>query len=112
MKLLATILSLTVMGTAAADFAIVNETGRSFEAVYFTAGSNKDWDGNILGNGKPLAAGGRFTVKFRKGANSEEWDLKIVDDEGLAVTFRGVKLDGHEKLTLKEAGGKITAEIE
>jgi len=38
--------------------------------------------------------------------------FNLVDDERLSVTFNKVKLVGVDTVTLKEANGKITAEIE
>jgi hypothetical protein len=94
------------------DFILVNETGRSFEGLYITASDNKDWDANILLDGKVLAAGGKISVRFKDDAKSETWDFNLVDDEGLSVTFGKVRLAGVDIVTLKDVNGKITAEIE
>jgi hypothetical protein len=94
------------------DFTLVNQTGRSFEGLYITASGNKDWDANLLFNGKVLAAGGKISVRFKNDAKSETWDFNLVDDEGLSVTFDKVKLAGVDTVTLKDVNGKITAEIE
>src|SRR5678815_1347793 len=94
------------------DFTLVNETGRSFEGVYITASDNKDWDANILLDGKVLAAGGKIQVRFKSDAKSETWDFNLVDDEGLSVTFDKVKLAGVDTVTLKDVNGTITADIE
>jgi hypothetical protein len=94
------------------DFTLVNQTGRSFEGLYITASGNKDWDANLLLNGKVLAAGGKISVRFKNDAKSETWDFNLVDDEGLSVTFDKVKLAGVDTVTLKDVNGKITAEIE
>ena len=94
------------------DFTLVNKTARSFEGVYITAPDNKDWDANLLLNGKVLATGGKIDVRFRRDAQSEVWDLNIVDDQGLSVTFDHVKLTNVDTITLKDVNGKITAEIE
>ena len=94
------------------DFTLVNQTGRSFEGLYITAADNKDWDANILLNGKVLASGKEIHVRFKKDANSEFWDFNLVDDEGLSVTFNKVDLAGVDTVTLKDINGKITAEIE
>ncbi len=59
-----------------------------------------------------LAAGGKIRVRFENDARSEIWDLNLVDDEGLSVTFDKVKLAGVDTVTLKDVNGKITAEIE
>src|SRR5262245_14650805 len=94
------------------DFTLVNETGRSFEGLYITASDNRDWDANLLLDGKVLAAGAKIQVRFKNDAKSESWDFNLVDDEGLSVTFEKVELAGVDTVTLKNVNGKITAEIE
>src|SRR5437762_11117133 len=94
------------------DFTFVNQTARSFEGLYITASDNKDRDANLLLDGKVLAAGAKVQVRFKNDARSEIWDLNLVDDEGLSVTFDKVKLAGVDTVTLKDVNGKITAEIE
>ncbi|PYL51067.1 MAG: hypothetical protein DMF33_11395 [Verrucomicrobia bacterium] len=91
------------------DFTLVNQTGRSFEGLYITASDNKDWDANLLLDGKVLAAGGKIQVRFKRDAKSEFWE---VDDEGLSVTFNKIDLAGVDTVTLKDVNGTITAEIE
>lgn len=94
------------------DFMLVNDTARSFEGVYITASDNKDWDANLLLKKKVLAAGGKIEVRFKSDAKSETWDLNLVDDQGLSVTFDHVKLTNVDTVTLKDVQGKLTAEIE
>jgi hypothetical protein len=94
------------------DFTLVNETARSFEGLYITASSEKDWDANLLLNGEVLAAGGKVRVRFKSDAKSETWDFNLVDDEGLSVTFEKVRLAGVDTVTLKDVNGEITAQIE
>lgn len=109
------LLFLALSGPALAsdlDFVLANATGRSFEAIYISSTSNKDWDGNLLPNGKALEAGGKVSVKFPADAKPETWDFNVVDDEGLVVRFEGVKLAGADQITLVEKDGKVTAEVE
>ena len=94
------------------DFTLVNQTARNFEGLYITDSNNKDWDANLLLDGKVLSAGGKIRVRFKNDAKSETWDFNLVDDEGLSVTFDKVKLAGVDTVTLKDVNGKITAEIE
>src|SRR5437870_8461031 len=94
------------------DFTLVNQTGRSFEGLYITASDNKDWDANLLLDGKVLAAGAKIQVRFKRDAKSEFWDFNLVDDQGLSVTFNKVDLEGVDTVTLKGVNGQITAEIE
>ncbi len=108
------ILLLSIASTFASDldFTLVNQTSRSFEGLYITDSGNKDWDANLLLNGKVLAAGGKIRVRFKREGTSETWDFNLVDDLGLSVTFDHVRLAGVDTVTLKEVHGKITAEIE
>jgi hypothetical protein len=110
-------LFILVLGVASAfgndlDFTLVNQTGRSFEGLYITASDNKDWDANLLLDGKVLAAGEKISVRFKNDAKSQAWDFNLVDDEGLSVTFNKVNLAGADTVTLKDVKGEITAEIE
>jgi hypothetical protein len=106
------LLSIASAFAADLDFTLVNQTGRSFEGLYITDSNNKDWDANILLDGKVLAAGGKIQVRFKSDAKSETWDFNLVDDEGLSVTFDKVQLTDVDAVTLKDVNGKITAEIE
>jgi hypothetical protein len=94
------------------DFTLVNQTARSFEGIYITDSGNKDWDSNLLRDGKVLAAGGKIRMRFKSDGTSGTWDFNLVDDEGLSVTFKHVKLAGVDTVTLKDVNGKVTAEIE
>ena len=106
------LLSITNAFASDLDFTLVNQTARSFEGLYVTASDNRDWDANLLLDGKVLAAGGKIQVRFKSNAKSETWDFNLVDDEGLSVTFDKVKLAGVDTVTLNDVNGKITAEIE
>jgi hypothetical protein len=105
---------LSIANAFASDlgFTLLNQTARSFEGLYVTASDNKDWDANLLLDGKVLAAGGKVRVRFNHDSKSETWDFNLVDDEGLSVTFEKVKLAGVDTITLKDVNGQITAEIE
>jgi hypothetical protein len=59
-----------------------------------------------------LAAAGKIEVRFKRDTKSETWDLNLVDDQGLSVTFDDVRLSNVDTITLKDVDGKITAEIE
>jgi hypothetical protein len=105
---------LSVAGAVASDlnFMLINKTARSFEGVYITASDNKDWDANILRNGKVLATGGQIEVRFPRDAKSTTWDLNLVDNLGLSITFDDVNLTNANSVTLTDVKGKVTAEIE
>ena len=105
---------LGVAGAVASDlnFMLINKTSRSFEGVYVTASDNKDWDANILRNGKVLATGGQIEVRFPRDAKSATWDLNLVDDQGLSITFDDVNLTNCDSVTFRDVKGKVNAEIE
>jgi hypothetical protein len=94
------------------DFQLVNGTNRSFEAIYVSAAQDKDWDGNLLANRAVLAPGKVLQVKFPEDAKTPDWDLHLVDDEGLAVRFHGVRLEDADRLTIVEKSGHLTIEVE
>src|SRR5258705_11691410 len=95
------ILFLSVVNAFASDldFTLVNQTARSFEGLYITASDNKDWDANLLLDGKVLAAGRKIQVRFKNDARSEIWDLNLVDDVGLSVAAANVTLPGVDTVT-------------
>jgi hypothetical protein len=107
-------LLLSVAGAVASDldFTLINKTARSFEGVYITSSDSKDWDANILRNGKVLAVGGQIEVRFPRDAKSATWDLNLVDDQGVSITFDDVNLTNADMITLTDVKGKVTAEIE
>lgn len=112
MKVLLFLLAAASAFASDLDFVLSNQTGRSFEGIYLSAIDNKDWDGNLLPNGRSLAAGGRLEVKFPGDPRQQVWDMNIVDDEGFVVRFEGLKLTGVDQITLTEKDGQVTAEIE
>jgi len=115
MKTLLLLFTLLGFGHALAselDFVLINQTGRSFEAVYISAADDKDWDGNLLTKRGTLAPGGKLTVRFEERSDAATWDLNLVDDEGLAVKFDDVNLTNVETITLQDVNGKITAVVE
>lgn len=115
MKILLFLFAIFTLGHVQAsdlDFVLVNATGRTFEALYVTNQDNKDWDGNLLSDGKVLPAGGKITVKFSSTAKDPTWDINVVDEGSIAVRFDAIKLAGVDKITLKETNGKVTAEVE
>lgn len=115
MKTLLFLFAVFALGSVQAsdlDFVLVNNTGRTFEALYVTNRDNKDWDGNLLPDGKILPAGGKITVKFSSTVEDPTWDINVVDDGSIAVRFDAIKLAGVDKITLQETQGKLTAEVE
>lgn len=94
------------------NFKLLNQTTLSFEAVYLTASTNKDWDGNLLTAGKALASGRFVEVIFEGAPKISSWDLNVVDEAGVSVVFKDLNLIDVETITLKETEGKVTAVVE
>ncbi|MEX1119395.1 MAG: hypothetical protein WEB60_11445 [Terrimicrobiaceae bacterium] len=94
------------------DFQLGNQTSRSFEAVYITASEDKDWSGNLLNADQALEPRGLISVAFDPSEKSATWDVKVVDDEGIAVTFKAVNLLNVDTITLSSVNGKYTAEVD
>ena len=94
------------------DFTLVNNTNRSFEGIYVSAANDKDWNGNLLPEGRVLASKGRVAVKFDPAEKSEKWDLNVVDADGVAITFDNIDLAGAGTIKLKVVDGKVTAEVD
>jgi hypothetical protein len=110
-------LGICLVGLASAvasdlNFTLVNETGRSFEAVYISASDDPDWDGNLLTEGVTFAPPGKLAVVFEDAPKTATWDLNIVDSDGISVTFKAVNLVDVETITLTGRDGNYTAEIE
>jgi hypothetical protein len=106
-----------LLSTAAAmasdlDFVLSNQTARDFEAIYISSMEDGDWDGNLLRNGGAFPPGAKVKVRFPGRQESAKWDLTIVDDAGLSVTFRTLNLAGVDRVTLLETDGKIDAVVE
>lgn len=94
------------------NFTFVNATPRSFEAVYLSATTDKDWDGNLLTKGRPLAAGGKLAVHFDDAPKVATWDFHLVDSDGVAVRLDKVNLIDVDTVTLREIDGKFVAAVE
>jgi len=114
LRLIIIVLSLALGHAHASDldFQLSNQTDRSFEAIYITPSKATDWSGNLLENNQTLDAKKTISVAFYPSEKSATWDVKVVDDEGVAVTFKDVNLINVDKITLGSAKGKYTAEVE
>jgi len=116
-SLLTLLVTIGLLGIAHAapsdlDFTLTNETDHTFEAVYLSATSDHDWNGNLLPDGHVLAAHGSIVVRFGRNETAPTWDLRVVDDKGLSVTFDDIDLAHKDKVILKTVNGKMTADVE
>ncbi len=68
---------------------------------------------SLLGHGSVLAVNGELLVTFPESSKSAAtWDLKVVDSDGVAVTFDDVNLIDVESISLKGEDGNYSAEVE
>ena len=96
---------------AAQDFTLVNETGVEIDKVFISPHDKDDWEEDILGK-DTLPSGQNVEIKFDRDETSAEWDLKVEDKQGNAITWENLNLLKISKLTLHYKDGKATAEAE
>jgi pyruvate/2-oxoglutarate dehydrogenase complex dihydrolipoamide acyltransferase (E2) component len=96
---------------AAQDFTLVNETGVEIDKVFISPHDKDDWEEDVLGK-DTLPSGQNVEIKFDRDETSAEWDLKVEDKQGNAITWENLNLLKISKLTLHYKDGKATAEAE
>ena len=93
------------------DFTLNNNTGLDIAEVYVSPSEANDWEEDILGD-ESLGDGEEADIRFERSETAEKWDLKIVDEEGETVIWKGLNLLTAHRVTLLYAGNKPTAEVE
>ncbi|HEX8913340.1 MAG TPA: hypothetical protein VF796_13350 [Humisphaera sp.] len=112
--LVAVFATLAFAGTARAgdqDFTLVNKTGVTIDKVMVSPHEANHWGEDIMGK-DVLADGESVLIKFHPAEEAEDWDLKIMDKEGTAITWGSLRLTKITKLTIKIVDGKPIAEVE
>lgn len=97
--------------SAAQDFTLVNETGVEIDKVFISPHDKDDWEEDVLGK-DTLPSGQSVDIKFHRDETAAEWDLKVEDKQGNAITWENLNLLKISKLTLHYKDGKATAEAE
>lgn len=99
--------------TAAQDFTLVNETGVEIDKVFISPHDVDDWEEDVLGK-DTLPTGQNVEIKFSREETAANWDLKVEDKEGNAITWENLNLLKISKLTLHydAATKKATATAE
>jgi hypothetical protein len=92
------------------DFTLVNKTGLEIAEFYVSASNVNDWEEDVLGVGT-LADGDKVTIKFSRDASACVFDLKIVDEDGDSVVWKGINLCKAHEITLMYQNKKPTALI-
>jgi hypothetical protein len=96
---------------AAQDFTLVNETGVEIDKVFISPHDVDDWEEDVLGK-DTLPSGQSVEIKFNREETAAQWDLKVEDKQGNAITWENLNLLKISKLTLHYKDGKATAEAE
>ena len=111
----ATMLSLTVTSAFAEgkqDFELHNDTGVKIHKVFISPTTTDKWEENVLGeDGFELAPDTSVKIEFDENEEADEWDLKVEDDAGTSLEWKGLKLKEITDITLHFANGEGTAEL-
>lgn len=95
----------------AQDFTLVNKTGLVIDKVFISPHASDDWEEDVLGQDQ-LAEDGSVDIKFKRSEKAAMWDLKVEDTKGNAVMWSNLNLLEISKVTIRNDGGKATAEVE
>ncbi|MBP0493178.1 hypothetical protein [Roseomonas indoligenes] len=81
------------------DFSLVNRTGAQIDEVHLSPVSSNSWGSDVMGQ-DALADGGSVDIQFNRGANTCNWDLKVVYNDGDQAEWRGLDLCRISRVTL------------
>lgn len=98
--------------TSNLDFTLVNATGVDIAQLFVSAADVDNWEEDLLGKDDTLADGSELNVHFSPAEEAELWDIRIVDSEGTAIDWKGLKLSEISKVTLQIEDGEPTATLE
>lgn len=81
-------------------FNITNSTGVDIVEMSVSVADSSDWDMDVLG-GNVLAAGATMEVTFEfEDTAGLLWDMMVVDEDGNAITFKGIDLSASSNIEL------------
>jgi hypothetical protein len=95
----------------AQDFTLVNKTGLVIDKVFVSPHASDDWEEDVLGQDQ-LLEDAMVDIKFKRSEKAAMWDLKVEDTKGNAVMWSNLNLLEISKVTIRNDGGKATAEVE
>jgi hypothetical protein len=95
----------------AQDFTLVNKTGLVIDKVFISPHDSNDWEEDVLGQDQ-LADDATVDIKFQRNEKAALWDIKVEDTKGNAVMWTSLNLLTISKVTIRNEGGKATAEVE
>jgi hypothetical protein len=94
------------------DFTLINETDVDITQIFISPASAASWGEDLLGEDEYLPAGNELGIQFHPDADAELWDIKVVDNDGTAITWGRLKLSGAEQVTLAIEDGEAVATVE
>lgn len=85
---------------------ILNSTGYTISEIYISPSSAASWQEDVL-DPDILRDGREVTIDFRRAANTCDWDLKVVYDDGEEAVWDGLDLcqDWHFELFYNARSG-------
>jgi hypothetical protein len=92
------------------DFTLVNQTGVDIYMVFISPSEEDDWGEDVL-KIDVLEDGVSVELKFDEEQEAELWDLKVEDEDGNAIVWKGLDLTEITSCTLQIVGRKLVAEI-
>jgi len=78
--------------TGTHDFQIVNRSDFDIHEIYVAPSSGDDWEEDLLGEDGVLEAGETFTVEFDEEPDEDEYDVRMVDEDGDEMVFENIDL--------------------
>jgi len=111
---LAALLSLFAVLPAVAgeqDFTLVNRTGVEIYELYVSPASADDWQEDVL-TVDTLPDGEAVNIHFSRDESADFWDIRVVDSEGAAIDWPGMKLTEISTITLSFENGQPVATYE
>ena len=111
---LAVLLSLFAVMPAIAgeqDFTLSNRTGVEIYELYVSPASVDDWQEDVL-TVETLPDGEEVNISFSRDEEADFWDIRVVDGEGDAIDWPGMKLTEISKITLSFENGEPVASYE
>lgn len=93
------------------DFTLVNKTGFEIHNVYISPSNSDDWGDDVMGK-DTLPTGGSVEITFSRKESAANWDLKIENEDGKAITWEKLNLKKLSKVVLYYKNGKAWVETE
>ena len=93
------------------DFTLVNDTGYEINQVFLSPHRSDDWGNDVLGKGVRLPDGESTGITFRRrhAEHADNWDLKILFNDGEHRFWRNFDLRTISEITIHYKDDHATA---